>query len=122
MSDDILLIKQYQGGNFDSFARLYDKYIDQIYRFIYLKTSNKESSEDLTSEVFMKAMRWLEKVQAKLNFNFKSWLYTVARNTVIDFYRNEEILSEVDANQDVDSVVAQCVEILEAQDGWKDGR
>ena len=57
----------------------------RIYRFIYAKVGNREAAEDLTSEVFLKATRWL--AQDRSADSIRAWLYTVARSTIADYWR-----------------------------------
>src|SRR5437763_3690725 len=57
----------------------------RIYRFIYAKVGNREAAEDLTSEVFLKATRWL--AQDRSADSIRAWLYTVARGTIADYWR-----------------------------------
>ena len=57
----------------------------KIYRFIYAKVGNREAAEDLTSQVFLKATRWL--AQDRSAESIRSWLYTVARSTIADYWR-----------------------------------
>src|SRR5438105_4870380 len=57
----------------------------KIYRFIYAKVGNREAAEDLTSEVFLKATRWL--AQDRSADSIRAWLYTVARGTIADYWR-----------------------------------
>ena len=59
----------------------------RIYRFIYAKVGNREAAEDLTSQVFLKAVRWL--AQDRSADSIRSWLYTVARCTVADYWREQ---------------------------------
>src|SRR2546426_4674078 len=56
-----------------------------IYRFIYAKVGNRAAAEDLTSQVFLKAVRWL--AQDRSADSIRSWLYTVARSTIADYWR-----------------------------------
>jgi len=95
------------------FGKIYDKYIDQIYRFIFLKTNSQEVAEDLTSEVFIKAFEKF-KEDPKIIKNMRAFLYQVARNRVIDFYRqrNKEDNISVDdykgisdSNQDLEKKI-----------------
>ena len=58
----------------------------EIYRFIYYKTFNKETAEDLTSEVFHKALFKITSFDLDKG-SFSTWLYQIARNRVIDYYR-----------------------------------
>jgi len=59
----------------------------KIYRFIYAKVGNREAAEDLTSQVFLKAVRWL--AQDRSAESIRSWLYTVARGTIADYWRQQ---------------------------------
>lgn len=81
-------------GHSERFAEVYDAYIKKIYDFIYYKTLHKETAEDLTSTTFMKA---LEKIQTfdDSKGSFSSWLYRIARNTVIDHYRTRKVAQDV---------------------------
>src|SRR5437764_13964328 len=59
----------------------------RIYRFIYAKVGNREAAEDLTSQVFLKAVRWL--AQDRSADSIRAWLYTVARGTIADYWRQQ---------------------------------
>ncbi len=82
-------IKEAQAGNKESFAQLYRHYLPQIFRFVYLKVNNKAEAEDLTHEVFLNTWQNL-KTYTHREFPFSSWLYRIARNEVIDFYRTNK--------------------------------
>jgi len=84
--DDTALIGMIQGGNTALFGVLYDRYLDRIYRFIYYKTWNKDTAEDITSDVFHKALTRISSFDAHKG-NFSQWIYRIARNAVIDHYR-----------------------------------
>ena len=86
MEDDSQYVKQVQAGSAEAFGILYDRYLDKIYRFIYYKTFNKETAEDLTSEVFHKALVKITSFDLDKG-SFSTWLYQIARNRVIDYYR-----------------------------------
>lgn len=89
MDDDSLYLERCQSGETEAFGVLYDRYIDKIYRFVYYKTFSKETAEDITSQVFHKA---LEKINTytESKGSFSSWLYRIARNSVIDHYRTSK--------------------------------
>jgi len=69
------------------FSKIYDQYINKIYRFIFLKVSSKEIAEDLSSEVFIRS--WDRFKQGGEIDNVQAFLYRVARNLVIDHYREK---------------------------------
>ncbi|MFH1822108.1 MAG: RNA polymerase sigma factor [Patescibacteria group bacterium] len=83
------IIKQCQRGNLEKFGELYDQYIKKIYNFIFYKTGQKETAEDLTSHTFIKALENIGKYNSTKG-SFSSWLYRIARNTVIDYYRTRK--------------------------------
>ena len=87
---DTSLVKQYQSGDIHAFGQIYDKYIDQVYKFILYKVSSKEIAEDLTSETFMKCMNALGKFEPRFESALKSWIYTIAYNLVKDFYASKK--------------------------------
>jgi RNA polymerase sigma-70 factor (ECF subfamily) len=84
-----LLIKKCQQGELENFSELYDNYVRRIYDFIYFKTYHKETAEDLTSQVFIKALEKIATYKEDRG-SFNSWLYKIAANTVIDHYRTSK--------------------------------
>lgn len=78
-----------QNGDMDAFAELYDLYVKRVYNFIYYRTSHKETAEDLTSVTFTKAFQKIESFKGTQGL-FSSWLFRIARNTVIDHMRTSK--------------------------------
>ncbi len=89
MEEEKKLIEKAKKGQNEAFAQLYDKYVERIFRFIYLKTFHKADSEDLTQQVFLKAFQNIKKYSYQ-GFPFSSWLYKIALNVVIDYYRQNK--------------------------------
>jgi len=76
------------------FSKIYDKYINKIYRFIFLKVNSQEIAQDLTSETFLKGWEAFQKANNPGNSiqkieNPQAFLYQIARNLVIDHYREK---------------------------------
>ncbi len=71
------------------FGNLYQRYVDKIYKFIYYKTHHKETAEDLTSQTFFKALENIKNFDSDKG-QFSSWLYRIAKNCVIDYYRTKK--------------------------------
>lgn len=71
-----------------TFLETFDAYNDAIFRFCIVKTSDRVLAEDLTQEVFMRYWQALRKGQSMPNT--RSFLYTIARNLVIDWYRKQK--------------------------------
>jgi len=78
-----------------AFAALYEKYYSGVYRFIYHRVGNPSDAEDITSAVFMKALEALPAYRTQRN-SFAPWLFRIARNAVIDFYRRRKPHQSVD--------------------------
>jgi len=75
----------------DLFEDIYDEMADSLYRHCFFRVNNKEIAEDLVSESFMKF--WKEIQKGSLIDSPKSWLYHIARNSVIDYYRKKKSIS-----------------------------
>lgn len=69
----------------NSLQTLYEQHLNAIYRFIYSKVGNREEAEDLTAQVFLKAVRGLD--QTRDAVSSQSWLFQVARTTIADHWR-----------------------------------
>ncbi len=80
------LIQRAIQGDADAFARLYDRYIDSIYRFIFFRVGEDRTAEDLTSQVFLRAWEKLGKYELR-GLPFGAWLFRIARNLIVDHYR-----------------------------------
>lgn len=89
LSDD-QLVELCQKGNLDSFSFLYERYIDAIYRFVYMKVFETPLAEDITSDIFFKVLNKINSYELDWKASFKTWIYTIAQNTVIDFYRTKK--------------------------------
>ncbi len=70
------------------FLQIYDAYADDIFRFCYLKVSNRELAEDLSQETFTRF--WQAVREGTVMRSERALLYTIARNLVIDWYRKKK--------------------------------
>jgi len=73
------------GANVQEFQAFYQEHIGLIYRFVYSKVGNREEAEDLTSQIFMKAVRGMDTERGTLSM--QKWLFQVARTTIADYWR-----------------------------------
>jgi RNA polymerase sigma-70 factor, ECF subfamily len=87
--DDQALIAEYQSGNREAGGELYDRYARKIYDFVFFRVSGKETAEDLTSEIFLKACKKIKDF-VPAGGGFGAWIYRIARNQVIDYYRTSK--------------------------------
>lgn len=89
LADDVNLVHAAKVGDSQAFAQLYDTYIERVYRYIYFRVTDEMTAEDITSQVFLKAWENLDRYQIGKS-PFVAWLYTIARNQVIDHYRTSK--------------------------------
>lgn len=68
-----------------TFQSMYQENLGAIYRYVYRKVGNQEEAEDLTSKIFMKAIRSID--YARNAHYIRSWLFQVARTTIADYWR-----------------------------------
>ena len=68
------------------FGALYDRHFQQIYRFVYSRVREQTAAEDVTSEVFIKALKAMPRYQ-DTGRPFAAWLYQIAVNAIADRYR-----------------------------------
>ena len=76
-------------------AKIYEEYSDKIYYYILGKVSDSFAAEDLASQVFLKMVEKSDTYDAEKS-SVSTWIYTIAKNTVIDYYRTHKITSELD--------------------------
>ena len=74
--------------NPEQFTALYDRYFDQIYRYVYRRVNDKDTVEDLVSQTFYDAFSHLKSFEWR-GFSFSAWLYKIAHNNVLKWYREQ---------------------------------
>ncbi|MEK7063231.1 MAG: sigma-70 family RNA polymerase sigma factor [Patescibacteria group bacterium] len=89
------LIGEARGGNHAAFDQLYRSAYAPVYRFIYIRTRNKDIAEDLTQDVFTKMLQ-AHPVRPE-GGSMLPYLFTVARNAVIDWSRKKKPLYDDEA-------------------------
>lgn len=80
------LVSRAQSGDRSAFGLLYQEYVTSIYRYTYLRIGQAEQAEDITQEVFLKALNSIGGYRYK-GKPFVSWLFRIAHNMIIDYYR-----------------------------------
>jgi RNA polymerase sigma factor (sigma-70 family) len=90
------------GDRRQEFEQMYDTYMPKIYRYISYRTGSQSVAEDLTSDVFEKALKHFDTYR-KERASQATWLTTIARNTVTDHFRKEsrvQVVREDDAPEE----------------------
>jgi RNA polymerase sigma-70 factor, ECF subfamily len=110
VSNGLRLLQQAQRWDEAALTQIYDNFAPAIYRYIYRKTGNVETAQDLTAETFHRFLEALRREAGPCE-HLSGWLYRVAHNLVVDFYRsqpNEPMVS-------VDDVDVGCAPFDEQQ-------
>jgi RNA polymerase sigma-70 factor, ECF subfamily len=96
------IVISYKNGNKEVFKELIDKYTSPIYNFI-ARLSGRNNAADLAQETFIKAWKNLNRFDAT-KASFKTWLFTIAKNTVTDFLRKKKsiLFSDISNEEDID--------------------
>ena len=82
-----VLVVRVKEGDHDAFSQLYDIFIDQIFRYVYYRVKSGDA-EDLVETVFLKVWENIGKYKVKKRNSFSAWIYRIAHNSVVDYYRS----------------------------------
>ena len=92
-------------GDNSAYEKIYRYYFAKIYRFALLNISDHQAAEDIAIDVFYKVYSHLR--QINLDYAaFKAWIYRIARNLVIDFYRKHSSKSDISLQQYIEETHA----------------
>lgn len=123
------LLQQLRSKDKEAFVKVYDEYVQDIYRFIYFKVGREAEAQDLTSFVFLKAWHHVQAKSLEDSKTLRALVYKIARNAIIDYYREssnklelslddeDKPIEIVDENQDIvaDLDRAADLELLQKQ-------
>jgi RNA polymerase sigma-70 factor (ECF subfamily) len=94
-ADVVELVDRARTGDAEAFAALYDRYVDRVYRFVLYRVHGDSAlSEDLTSEVFLRALRKIKGFQWQ-GRDVGAWFLTIARNLVLDHFKSGRVRLEI---------------------------
>jgi RNA polymerase sigma-70 factor, ECF subfamily len=118
------IFKIKHGQDPEAYGKLYDLYVDRIFRFILFKVSSVEEAEDISSEVFLKAWNYIRTTAKRID-NLNALLFRMARNAIIDYYRekrrsevkmtDEELYRKIIDERDIEKEIDQKIEIKNIQ-------
>ena len=99
----------------DAFGALYDRYFPQIYRFAYSRVHDQSLAEDVTSEVFFKALKNIKRYTYS-GHPFSSWLYQITINAAADHYRGQHGEVELEEGESLPSAAPSVVDEVVRRD------
>lgn len=104
------LVRRAQRRESDAFGRLYEEHFDRIYRYVVLRVRNQADAEDITQQVFLKALENIGSYRWR-GMPFSSWLFRIAHNLVADYWKKKsrEKVAAMDP-EDVDQIAADSAD------------
>lgn len=88
--------------NKDQFGELFDSHYRRIYDFLYFRVQHKQTAEDLAAAVFLKAFQKFDQFDAT-QAKFSTWLYQIARHSLIDYFRTLKTSENIEDIWDIPS-------------------
>lgn len=90
---DALLVKSYVAGDEKALATLIKRHQSKIYGFIYSKISDRDVSDDIFQDTFIKVIKTLKSKTYNEEGRFVSWVIRIAHNLIVDYYRKNKRMS-----------------------------
>jgi RNA polymerase sigma-70 factor (ECF subfamily) len=96
------LINRAQQGDTEVISALYEHYHLTIFRYLFYRVGDRQTAEDLTSEVFLRMLRFLSGFHPP-SASFSAWLFKIARNLAVDHFRKlgSQIIVPLEDNLDM---------------------
>lgn len=108
---DVALLHKAIDGDADAFGVLYERYLDAIYRYVYFRLGNRDTAQDVTEQVFLKAWEALPRTRFRGD-GVRSWLYRIAHNAVVDYQRRDG--HEISTNFDYETWESEQPAVLDS--------
>jgi RNA polymerase sigma-70 factor (ECF subfamily) len=100
-NDEQLLIEAAQKDP-ARFGDLYERYFDRVYAFVSRRVGNRDAAQDLTSDVFHRALENLPKYESR-GIPFCAWLFRIAANAIADKWKHTSRESGNPAKEEIDA-------------------
>ena len=111
------LIRQAKQGDKQAIGELYRRHVDVIYRYVWARVADEAVAEDLTAQVFLKALEGLPTYEP-MGKPFQAWLYRIAYARIVDHWRRRENQVNVPLDGTLPSRDPRPGELLEAEAEW----
>lgn len=100
MNSDALLVSAYVNGDESALGELIARHKDRIYRFIYSKVYDRDVTEDIFQDTFVKVINTLKRGNYNEEGKFLPWVMRIAHNLVIDYFRRNNRMPKFESNDD----------------------
>ncbi|CAM1371742.1 RNA polymerase subunit sigma-24 [Tenacibaculum litopenaei] len=112
---DSLLVRDYINGNEVALEFLIKRHQQKIYSFIYSKIQDRDSTEDIFQDTFIKVIKTLKKGNYNEEGKFLPWVMRIAHNLIIDFFRKNNRMPKFNSSEDFDIFSVICDGSLNAE-------
>ena len=92
------LVELAQKGDAEAFGQLYERYVDTVYRYVYVRVGSHQLAEDITGETFLRALRRLDTFSWQ-GRDIVAWFVTIARNLITDHRKSSRFRLEVTTDE-----------------------
>lgn len=96
------------------FGNLYEQYLPKIFQYVSYRITDRDTAEDLTSDIFNKAITNFAKYDSG-KAAFSTWIFSIARNTIIDYYRKRDKEQKLKKDSELETEVLASSDSLEEQ-------
>lgn len=93
-----------RAGRTEAFLKIYDRYYREIYRYVSFKVGTSQQAEDISSDVFVRALEYASDEDRPLVQRVRPFLYQVARAAIADHYRDRQPNTPLEFAEDVAAV------------------
>ena len=101
-TDDAPLVLEYLNGNELALEKLINRHQQRIFNFIYSKVHNRDTTEDIFQDTFIKVIKTLKNGQYNEEGKFLPWVMRIAHNLVIDHFRKSSRIPKFENSDDFD--------------------
>ena len=101
-TQDSILIEHYLDGNEIALEYIINKHQQKIFNFIYSKVHDRDISEDIFQETFIKVIKTLKNGVYNEEGKFLPWVMRISHNLVIDFFRKNNRIKIINSKEDID--------------------
>ncbi|MAN26805.1 MULTISPECIES: RNA polymerase sigma factor [Mesonia] len=97
---DATLVRQYLNGSEEALSKLINRHQQRIYNFIFSKVFDRDVTEDIFQDTFIKVIRTLKRGKYNEEGKFLPWVMRISHNLVIDYFRKNNRMPKFDNNGD----------------------
>jgi RNA polymerase sigma-70 factor (ECF subfamily) len=98
--EDSVLVKNYMNGDERALEKLIDRHNQRLSSFIYSKVQDREATEDIFQDTFIKVIRTLKKGNYNEEGKFLPWVMRISHNLIIDYYRKSKRMPRFEGNNE----------------------